>query len=130
MNAKNMIALAGGLTLSAACAKSGASDLTGPVAYCTAVAPIALVVTVRDSVSGRALADSASGSFRVSATTDTLLHLDSLTLIGGRDKGTYDVTVQRAGYRTWTRSGISAMKTTTCGGVAPVALAAMLQRLP
>ncbi len=130
MGVKNLIVLAGGLTFAAACARSNATGVTGPIAYCTAVAPIALSITVRDSTSGRALADSASGSFHVAATPDTLLHADSLTLIGGRETGSYDVTVQRPGYRAWTKSGISATKTNSCGGVQAVQLTAMLQQLP
>ena len=122
-----LLALAGGAAFAAAC---GRNDGVTAIAYCTATAPIAISITVRDSASGRALADSASGTVRLGAVTDTLLHADSLTLIGGRQTGSYDVTVQRAGYRTWTRLGVQATQPNACGGVETVKLIAGLQSLP
>jgi hypothetical protein len=120
------------IAIVASCARddNGGMLSSVPNAACSATRPIALAITVRDSISGRALADSASGSFRVDAITDTLMRYDSLTLIGGPIVGSYDVTVQRPGYRTWTAFGISATQTRECGGVAPVKLTAPLQRLP
>jgi hypothetical protein len=132
MRLKTVIALTVTIATAAACGKSDASHATGPVPleYCSAVAPVALAITVRDSISGQALADSASGSFRVDALSDTLIHVDSLQLYGGRQTGTYDVTVQRSGYKTWTRLGVVSTKTSACGGVEPVQLTAAMQRLP
>jgi hypothetical protein len=132
MQLKAVIALTVAVATAAACGKRDASDVAGPVpvAYCSAVAPVALAITVRDSISGKALADSASGSFRVDALSDTLFHVDSLQLYGGRQTGTYDVTVQRSGYKTWTKLGVVSTKTSVCGGVEPVQLTAAMQRLP
>jgi hypothetical protein len=129
MSVCRLFALAGAVASAVVCAAACGRYVTGPgpVAYCTAVAPIAISITVRDSVTGRALADSASGTARLGTATDTLLHVDSLTLIGGRQIGTYDVTVQRAGFRTWTRAGVAATQTNACGGVQTVMLLARLQ---
>jgi len=129
MRISGLLALAGGVVCAAACGRTDGVTNPGPVAYCTAVAPVAISITVRDSASGRALADSASGTARLGTVTDTLLHLDSLTLIGGRQMGTYDVMVQRAGFRTWTRTGVPATQANACGGVQTVKLIARLQSL-
>jgi hypothetical protein len=130
MRAKRLVVMTVGVAFAAACGNNGATGVTtpGPIEYCTAVAPIALWITVRDSVTGRALADSASGTFQVDTTTGPLVRADSLDLIGGNKVGTYSVTVQRAGYKTWTMSGISATQTSACGGVEPVKLTAAQQR--
>src|ERR1035437_667330 len=106
MRINMLLALAGGVAFAAACGRNDSATDPGPIAYCTATAPIAISIAVRDSASGRALADSASGTVRLGTVTDTLLHVDSLTLIGGRQTGTYDVAVLRTGYRTWTRLGV------------------------
>jgi hypothetical protein len=117
--------------LASACGRGTAGGtITNPIAFCTATTPIAIKVDVRDSVSGRALADSASGTLRAGATTDTLVRQDSLTLAGGRQVGTYDISIQRPGYRGWTRLGVAATQTGVCGGVLPVDVSARLQSLP
>src|ERR1039457_635355 len=126
MRIDRLLALAGGIAFAAACGRYDGVTNPGPLAYCTATAPIAISIAVRDSASGRALADSASGTVRLGTVTDTLLHVDSLTLIGGRQTGTYDVTVQRSGYRTWTRLGVPATQTNACGSVETVQLIAGL----
>ena len=129
MRINRLLGLAGGVAFAAACGRNENTN-TGPVVYCTATAPVAISITVRDSASGRALADSASGTARLGTVTDTLLHVDSLTLIGGRQTGTYDVAVLRTGYRTWTRLGVPATHTNVCGGVETVNLLAGLHSLP
>lgn len=128
MRTKKLAVMAACTAFAAACAKSGSGVTTGPIEYCTAVAPVALRITVQDSVTGRTLADSASGTFRVDATTGPLVRADSLDLIGGNRVGTYSVTVQRPGYHTWTMLGVRATQTNACGGVEPVKLTAELQR--
>jgi hypothetical protein len=130
MRAKKLVVMTAGAAFAAACAKDGTNGVTnpGPIEYCTAVAPIALWITVRDAVTGRALADSASGTFQVDTTTGPLVRADSLDLIGGNRAGTYSVTVQRPGYQTWTMLGVRATQTSACGGVEPVKLTAALQR--
>jgi hypothetical protein len=127
-----MSALAATIAIAAACGKNDGSQLLGtPDGACSATESYAVRIAVRDSISGRALADSASGHFTVDATTDTLFHWDSLTLAGGLMVGSYDVTVQRPGYKTWTKLGISATKTTPpCGSVESVNVTAALQKLP
>jgi hypothetical protein len=114
----------------AACKSSGADNSTGPVAFCTATRPIAITLAVRDSVSNHALADGATGTIALGAQSDTLLHQDTLTLYGGTQTGSYDITVQRPGYSTWTRAGVSATQTGACGNVVTVSLTALLQPLP
>jgi hypothetical protein len=113
----------------AACKSSNADNSTGPLGFCTATRPIALMLGVRDSVSSRALADGATGIIMLGATSDTLVHQDTLILYGGTQTGTYNVTVQRAGYHTWTRAGVSASQTGLCGNVVTVNLTALLQPL-
>jgi hypothetical protein len=113
-----------------ACFGHEISNTVTPVGVCTATVPIAVAVAVRDSVSGRALADSASGTVRLGTVADTLLHEDSITLYGGRQIGTYDVEILRPGYRPWSRLGVAANQTGMCGNVVTVALIAQLQPLP
>jgi hypothetical protein len=78
----------------------------------------------------QAVAVGASGTIQLGAATDTLLHLDSLTLFGGTQLGTYGVTVQHAGYRTWTRTGVMVTQTGDCGSPVPAHLSALLMPLP
>lgn len=85
---------------------------------------------MQDSISGRAIADAAQGTLQRGTTVDTLAHVDSLTLDGGQSLGTYSVTVDRAGYRTWTQSNVAVSNTGPCGNVQPVTLNARLQLLP
>ena len=127
MELAKSITVAGCLALLVACGKEK-SVTTGPIAYCTAVQTFAVSISVRDSITGRALADSAIGTFHVEALTDPLFRMDSLTLAGGRQTGTYSVSVQHAGYQTWTMAGITASKTNECGSVVTVPVTAKLQR--
>jgi hypothetical protein len=105
---------------------------TPPTGFCTAPAPIAVEVTVTDSVSGQALADSASGSVETAGVADSLHHITNSTtlLMGGTRLGNYTVTVSRPGYATWQRSNVSVTQTGPCGNVLPVALDALLQPVP
>jgi hypothetical protein len=96
---------------------------------CT-VTPTAVVIDVRDSVSQQAIAVGANGTIQLGATADTLLHLDSLTLFGGTALGTYGVTVQHAGYRIWTRTGVKVTQTGACGSPVPAHLSALLMPVP
>ncbi|MFI5310359.1 MAG: hypothetical protein ACHQQ3_03935 [Gemmatimonadales bacterium] len=118
--------------LASACGGGAAASgpITTPNGFCTATAPVAIEVIVRDSVSGRALADSASGTLRAGTVTDTLVRRDSLTLFGGRQVGIYDISIQRPGYRGWTRLGVASTQTGVCGGVTPVTVSARLQSSP
>jgi hypothetical protein len=118
----------------AGCGRADA-NATGPNGACSAT-ELAIAVTVRDSVSGRPVADGASGTWQNTTDTlsnamaiDTLFHLDSLTLlVGGSGLGTYDVTVTRAGYRPWTRTGVQVNQTGgPCRSIVTVNLTAALQ---
>lgn len=97
------------------------------VAYCTSVAPLSVVVTVRDSVSGQAAADNSIGTLVGTGVDDTLLHRDSLTLSGGTQLGTFTVTIDRPGYLTWIANNVMVTETGSCGSVLPVQLTARLQ---
>ncbi len=109
-----------------------ACDSQGPNVACTAVRSIAIQLTVTDSVTGVAIADSAFGQVVAGLYTDSLHHVFSspALLIGGDSLGTYDVTLSRSGYATWTRAGIAVTQVGVCGNVRPVALDALLQPLP
>ena len=111
--------------LLAACAGNGA---TSPLPYCTAMRPIAISISVRDSVTQEAAADSATGSLFSVHGTETLLRVDTLTLFGGSQLGSYDVAVQRPGYRTWSRANVQVTKIGFCGNPETVLLTAKLQR--
>jgi hypothetical protein len=128
MRFDRLLAMVGGIVVAAACGREAST--AGPNGACSAVAPIAIALTVRDSVSGRALADSATGTAQLGTVIDTLMHADSLMLWGGRQPGIYDVAVQRPRYRTWTRHGVDASQTGTCGNPVTVKLTAALQLLP
>ena len=124
------LALSAGI-LGTSCARhDAAGSILGPVDFCTAVRPVAVVVDVRDSVSLQAIAVGASGTIQLGAATDTLLHADSLTLFGGTALGTYGVMVQHAGYRTWTRTGVKVTQTGACGSPVPAHLTALLMPMP
>jgi hypothetical protein len=114
------------LTLTTACASNNSNNnsITG---LCTAVRSIAVSVTVRDSISGRAIANIASGTLHLGTMVDTLAHVDSLTLDGGQALGTYSVTVAHTGYRTWTQANVVVSTLGACGNVQPVNLNARLQ---
>lgn len=106
-----------------------AQPLTG---ICTAPRSIAVEVDVTDSLSGRALADSASGSLRIGQFSSALVPVDGFPslLLGGSKLGTYEVTITHPGYAPWTRSGVVVSQTGICGNVIPVHLDARLQPAP
>ena len=111
---------------------SSSYDGVAPVAYCSATRPIAVIVSVRDSVTLVAKADSATGTVQSGAYVDTLrLYAPGTTdLFGGGQLGTYAVTVQRPGYHPWTRSGVQVSETGPCGNPVSVTVQALLQPLP
>lgn len=101
------------------------------IASCTGTRPIAVKVTVLDSISGASVADGAQGIARVGVEVDSLrLSSPPPVLEGGTKLGTYDVTVDHPGYREWTRSGIVVSQQGACGNPVPVALVARLQPVP
>jgi hypothetical protein len=101
---------------------------TPTVAFCTAPAPLSVVVTVRDSTSGQAAADGAIGTLVGAGVNDTLFQADSLTLVGGNQAGIFTVTIDRPSYLTWTAANVSVTEKGPCGNVIPVRLNAKLQR--
>jgi len=86
------------------------------------------VISVRDSLSGQPAADGAIGTLVGAGVDDTLEHVDSLTIRGGDQKGTYTVTIDRPGYLTWSASGVRVTQQGPCGNVIPVELIAKLQQ--
>src|SRR5574340_764454 len=90
----------------AACGAGGTGPV--PIGFCTAPRSIAVVLLVRDSLSGTGVADSAKGTVVATNYQDSLHHFgssDSL-LWGGEQLGTYTVTVQRPAYATWTKADV------------------------
>ncbi|MEO8140656.1 MAG: hypothetical protein ABI742_13465 [Gemmatimonadota bacterium] len=111
---------------------AGCGNYGSPVAYCTSVAPIAIEVDVTDSITGLARADSATGFIQTGVRVDSLIReSNSATLLfGGTTLGTYDVTIARPGYATWTRAAVAVTQVGQCGNVLPVRLTALLQTGP
>jgi len=103
------------------------SDSRDPIGYCAAARPLAVIVTVRDSISGQAAADGAIGTLVNASVDDTLSHADSLTLLGGDQLGTYTVTIDKPGYLTWIASNVHVTEVGVCGSVVPVQISAKLQ---
>lgn len=122
----SFIAVSASAVLFAAC--GGGYGTTSPLAYCTATRPIAISISVRDSVTQKAVADSASGLLFSVNGTDTLVRADTVTLFGGSRLGAYDVAVQHEGYKTWSRANVQVTKTGFCGNPETVLLTAKLQR--
>jgi hypothetical protein len=119
--APSLLCVAAIALLAASC-----SDMN-PIAECTAVQSISVVVTVRDSVTGSAAADNAIGTLVGDAVNDTLFNIDSLTIEGGNQLGTFTVTIDRPGYLTWVASNVHVTDRSECGSVIPVRLTALLQ---
>jgi len=116
--------------LSLGCTRA-AINPTGPNGRCLAAASIAVVIDVQDSLSGASIADNARGVAQAGAYLDSLwLTAPPPRLIGGNRLGTYDVIVERAAYRQWTRSGVVVSRQGQCGNVIPVQLTALLQHTP
>ncbi|MGH7632580.1 MAG: hypothetical protein ACRENC_02535 [Gemmatimonadaceae bacterium] len=84
-------------------------------------------IEVRDSVTGQAAADGATGTLEATGVDDTLRVIDSLTMTGGDQTGTYAVTIDRPGYFTWMQSDVRVADVGPCGNVIPVNLSAKLQ---
>jgi hypothetical protein len=103
------------------------SDTLVPTGRCTSVGPLAVLITVRDSISGQAAANGAIGTLVGSGVDDTLITVDSLTILGGDQLGTYTVTIDRPGYLTWSMSDVHVTQKGDCGNVIPVKLNAKLQ---
>ncbi len=99
-----------GLTLAAAMPGLACNDL--PVA-CTEIAVPGIQVDVRDSITGLPATDGALGIARDGAYVDTLEALPTMgplpspTMLGAwQREGTYDVTISKPHYLTWTATGV------------------------
>jgi hypothetical protein len=100
--------------------------------YCAAPRSLAIALAVTDSVTGRFLADSASGFVQAgsySAPLQLSPGIDSL-MYGGDRLGTYSVILTRPGYSPWTRNGVQVAMRGPCGNVLPVHLDALLVAIP
>jgi hypothetical protein len=106
---------------------SGCGSDNTLIASCLAPKPLSVVVTVRDSTTGRAAADGTIGTLVGAGVHDTLVQADSLTLVGGDQSGTFTVTIDRPGYLTWIMSNVRVTERGPCGNVIPVELNARLQ---
>ncbi len=117
------------LVLVLACAVGCSHEITHPIGWCLATRPIAVIVAVNDSVSGVSVTDSARGVAQVGAEVDSLrLSTSPPRLLGGTKLGTYQVIIDRPGYREWSRSGVVVSQQGACGNPIPVQLVALLQR--
>jgi hypothetical protein len=101
------------------------------IAYCTAPPPIAVIVAVIDSVSGLSIADSARGVAKLDTAIYSLrLQTPPPRLVGGTELGTYQVVIDRPGYREWLRSGIVVSRRGGCGNPISAEVVARLQPSP
>jgi hypothetical protein len=85
----------------------------GPTLTCTDEARSTLVLEVRDARTGAPAAQGARGTLREGTYSDTLvatspLHLNAMET--WERPGRYDITVEKAGYRTFTRTGVEVGK--------------------
>jgi len=112
-----------GLLVLTGCCKGA----TAPPMYCAAPRSIAVIVNALDSLSLASVADSAHGMVQSGAYVDSL-HLEFGVLEGGTKLGTYQVTIERRGYRQWVRTNVQVRQQGPCGNVVPVRLTALLQR--
>ena len=116
-----------------------ASACTTPegLVVCAPLGPGAIAVTVRDSVTGAIVADSAHGAAVAVApgfaVADTLIRAswypfaDSV-LYGGMYVGVVNVHVDRPGYQTWRANGVrTSTAGTPCAGWVTQSLTARLQ---
>jgi hypothetical protein len=106
------------------------SDSSGPTGGCLSKVSIAVVITVRDSISGDPAADGTLGILTGAGVDDTLINSDPLTLLGGDKTGTYTVTIDKPGYLTWSASDVHVTEVGECANVIPVDLSAKLQPAP
>ena len=121
MRRSSMVLLMGAMAL-AAC------DAFGPRLCPDSVNP-AIVVEVRDAVSGGPAAVNSVGTLRSGAFIETIEPLGELTLISERaGVGTYRVEVRKAGYRDWVADDVRVRETGgACSAIQTVTLRATLE---
>jgi hypothetical protein len=102
-----------------------------PIGFCTAPASVSVIATVTDSVTGAAVADSASGAIQDGTYRDSLRLVPSTAeLVAGTQIGTFTITINRPRYQTWVRSGVRVSQRGPCGNVIPIRIDARLQPAP
>jgi len=101
-----------------------------PFGFCAAPLAFAVVIAVNDSISGASVADSARGVVQSGSDVDSLhLTYPPPRLAGGTQLGTYQVIVDRTGYREWTRNNVVvSQREGPCNVIESVQLTALLQR--
>lgn len=115
------------LLAAAACAMGACDDSIS--APCKGLPNRAIIITVRDSVTGAAAANGAAGTVETAGVVDSLQVVDSLSMFGGSRLGTYEVSVQKDGYQPWSASNVQVTGIGTCGLVVSARLTAKLQPL-
>ena len=113
----------------AACLSVAACDY-GAKMYCSAPYSPAVVVTPLDSGTRANLAVGTHGVVSSGTYVDSLRVVFDSVLWGGAQLGTYQVTVERQGYRQWVRSGVRVTERTDCGMPVSVRVTALLQPSP
>ena len=119
----------GAIAVLASLAACYEGDPSGPI-FCTDQFVYGLTVTVRDQSTTLPRADDATLTLREGAYEEIVTDSwDGTTLSGaGERPGTYSVTVEHAGYQTWTRTGV-VITADECH-VIPVSLTAELIPIP
>jgi len=98
---------------------------------CTADLTPVMSVTVRDSASGALLPNAVIRASMGTRTDSAVVGPEAAYPVWlGWDAGTYAVTVQAAGYSTWSSSQTAAYTDKTCGHFGTVSVAALMQRTP
>ena len=111
------------LATCAACRDS----VTAPVA-CTEIAMAGIVVEVTSAATGNALGGGSVMTLRDGSYVETVDLVSGNALLGAWERpGTYEVSITRAGFRTWTRSGVRVVEEDDGCHVVQVVLQAALQ---
>lgn len=108
----------------AACRESA----TDPVVACTEIAMAGIVVEVTNAATGGTLGDGSVMTLRDGSYTETVDLVSGNALLGAWERpGTYDVSVARDGFQTWTRTGVRVVEADDGCHVVQVVLQAALQ---
>ena len=111
----------------AACAACRDSA-TAPVVTCTEIAMAGIVVEVTSAATGGPLGDGSVMTLRDGSYSETVDLVSGNALLGAWERpGTYDVSVARAGFDTWTRNGVVVEESDDGCHVVQVVLQAALQ---
>lgn len=112
-------------------ALAASSCQTSVTGACTADFTPVMSVTVRDSASGALLPNAVIRASLGTRTDSAVVGPEATYPVWlGWDAGTYAVTVQAAGYSTWSASQTATYTDRACGHFATVDVAALMQRAP